>query len=536
MASSKRYIFKTLLNQMMTVPILFTTFYLLLFFSGLNFISEGRGDDTVYLIYVLLAFIGSFLIGGIVGFLHSRFAQNKPESPKARYFSAVFPILYTLIFIMMLLMITQGNIHSSWWSWTVVKNPLYFPLGFVLFMWGNQAAFIVGDLMGYIGFAAGFLLEEIFSKKSRKAEAVPQRKGINIGLAVLCLSGVLISGGLAKDVLANGWIEIRYGESTLGSELTEFDLISIAPFKENNGLAHLDQATSLQFTELETMPRLDGATAVYPVYGAFVEAVYQGLGEYYRESARENDLKWEKDFELAFVQSEEFPLNIVQCSKTNRAYERLMAGETDIIFVAEPSQAHQEQIKAQGDEFVLTPIASEAFVFFTNAENPVESLTLQQIQGIYAGEIKNWKEVGGANRKILAFQRPENSGSQTVMQNRVMQGQTMVEPTRESYAGGMGEIISRVADYKNAKNSLGYSFLYYSSEMVKNNQIKYLAVDGVLPTPETVRNAAYPFTVPVYAVTLKSNTQENVGRFIQWVLSEEGQSLIEKTGYIPLEP
>lgn len=278
------------------------------------------------------------------------------------------------------------------------------------------------------------------------------------------------------------------------------------------------------------MPRLDGATAVYPVYGAFVEAVYKGLGEYYVA----NKQNPEKDNYLAFVASENFPLNIVQCSKTDKAYERLIQGETDIIFVAEPSKAHIEAIKAKGDEFALTPVGSEAFVFFTNAENPVENLSMKQIQEIYTGKITHWKEVGGQNQRILPYQRPENSGSQTVMENKVMKDLKMVEQTKETVAGGMGDMINRVASYKNAKNSLGYSFMYYSSEMIKNNQIKYIAMDGVKPTPETVRNKTYPFTVPVYAVTLKSNQKENVSRFIQWVLSEEGQSLVKRTGYIPV--
>lgn len=233
--------------------------------------------------------------------------------------------------------------------------------------------------------------------------------------------------------------------------------------------------------------------------------------------------------------SQQFPLDIVKCSKTGTAYERLIEGQTDIIFVAEPSKAHVEELKAKGDEFVLTPIGSEAFVFFTNSQNPVQNLSIKQIQDIYSGKITRWKEVGGSWSKILPYQRPENSGSQTIMQNKVMKDITMLAQTKETYAGGMGEMISQVASYKNAKNSIGYSFMYYSTEMIRNNQIKYMAIDGVKPTPETVRYKTYPFTVPVYAVTLKSNQKENVSRFIQWILSEEGQGLVERTGYVPVK-
>lgn len=77
--------------------------------------------------------------------------------------------------------------------------------------------------------------------------------------------------------------------------------------------------------------------------------------------------------------------------------------------------------------------------------------------------------------KILPYQRPENSGSQTVMQNKVMKGITMLEQTRETYAGGMGEVINQVAGYKNAKNALGYTFMYYSTQMIRNHQYPYSA-------------------------------------------------------------
>lgn len=352
------------------------------------------------------------------------------------------------------------------------------------------------------------------------------------GFAVVLLLALFISYVSARDQLREGVVAILYGESMIASELTEYDLRNIAPFKEDNGLAKLERPAALQFSDLKEMPRLDGATAAYPVYGAFVEAVYTGLGEHYRKTVDQNS----KEFFSAFVDSDVYPYNIVKCSKAELAYQRLIKKETDVIFVAEPSAAQLADVRSQGEEFVLTPIASEAFVFFTNINNPVDSLTAKQIRQIYSGEITNWHKVGGPYKSILAYQRPENSGSQTIMQKKVMNGLTMMEPSATTYASGMGEIIKRVAQYKNARNSLGYSFMYYSSAMIKNNQIKYLAVDGVKPTAATVKDRTYPYTVPVYAVTLKSNNnQENIQGLLNWILSAEGQKLIEETGYIPLK-
>lgn len=164
----------------------------------------------------------------------------------------------------------------------------------------------------------------------------------------------------------------------------------------------------------------------------------------------------------------------------------------------------------------------------------MDGLTLDQIKGIYSGEITNWKDVGGNNDEIRAFQRPEESGSQTALQ-KLMGDTPIKEAPTEQIATGMGEIIREVSQYKNFKNAIGYTFRYYSNEMVKNDQIKLLEVNGVAPTKENIRNDSYPISSEFYIVTAGS-TNPNVEKLIDWVLSEQGQQLVEKVGYVPLEP
>ncbi|EGW36295.1 substrate-binding domain-containing protein [Desulfosporosinus sp. OT] len=521
----KKYLGNSLAAQMILIPFLLTIglFVVSSITDGLRLYEHGR--DAENLILLLIALLGSLTVGGIVGYSFARLSKNKPDLAKDRYLPALVPILYALFFAILALVLSDGNFNSGWWGVYLFKNPMFFIFDIGLSFSGLHFIIPVAELMGYLGFLGGIIL---YDGSTKLASGSSLARNFKAALVLLCISVITFSGIATRTVIDNGMTELLYGKSTVGSELTEFDLMDKAPFKDNNGLAKLGKPASLQFTELDSMPRLDGATAAYPVYASFVEAVYKGLGEYYLANKKNNV----KDVSTAFVASEHFPLDLVKCSRTNVAYERLIAGETDLIFVAEPSKAQVEAIKARGDEFVLTPIGSEAFVFFTNSKNPVENLTIKQIQAIYSGKITRWNEVGGQWNKIRPYQRPENSGSQTVMQNKVMKGISMIEQTEETYAGGMGEIISEVASYKNAKNALGYTFMYYSTEMIRNNQIKYLAIDGIKPTPETVRNKTYPFTVPVYAVTLKSNKKDNVSRLLKWVLSEEGQSLIEETGYV----
>jgi phosphate transport system substrate-binding protein len=526
MKSNRSYIVSVLAAQMIMIPIILTPLFIALLSIGGQFSGLSQlGKSAFRFIAILAAFFGPFVVGGGVGYVFSKRSKEKPESAKVRYLAPLFPILYALIFAVLAVTLSNGNYNSQWWGIYAFKNPFFIIFDFILAFMGLHFVMPVAELSGYVGFVVGILLNERVANTGLKNDMAKNLKIAFTALSILVIVFLGVSNG---DTIGEGIIELRYGESTVGKDLTEFDLLKIAPFRENNGLAKLDKKASLQFEELEEMPRLDGATAAYPVYGAFVEAVYKGLGEYYEANKDNHD----KDVYMAFVESRHYPFNIVQCSKTNGAYERLINGETDIIFVAEPSKAQVEMIKEKGDEFVLTPMGYEAFVFFTNIKNPVENLSIQEIQDIYGGEVTNWKDVGGENKKILPYQRPENSGSQTVMENKVMKDRTMLEPTKETYAGGMGEIISQVSNYKNAKNAMGYSFMYYSSSMIKNNQIKYIAVNGVKPTPETVRNKEYPFTVPVYAVTLKSNENKNVGKLLDWILSDEGQSLIEQTGYV----
>lgn len=528
---NKKYIIEVLTVQLVLLPILITAGIFILFVTGGELLNKGLGgraeSNLAQLAILALISFGSLLIGTAVGFVFSKVNKNKPSTVKGKYIPLIIPTIYSLVLALLVTIFSKDNPNTGWWLVYAIKSPMFFILDIALIFMGMNFFIIPAEIMGYVGVAGGYLLQEAKANSTVKDR---NSRSLKTAFAGILIGTVFFSLFVSRRIISNGYIEMMYGKSTIGKDLTEYDLFKIAPFKENNGLAKLSKKASLQFAKFEDMPRLDGATAAYPVYSAFTEAVYTGFEEYMRE----NKDSREKDMYMAFVEADSYPLNIVKCSKTNRAYDRLINGETDIIFTAEPSKDQLKAIKDKGDEFELTPIASEAFVFFTNVKNPVENLSTKEIQDIYSGKITNWKKVGGENRKILPFQRPENSGSQTIMQNKVMRDIEMMKPDTETYAGGMGDIIKEVASYKNAKNSIGYSFMYYSSSMIKNNQIKYIAVDGVKPTVETVINKTYPFTVPVYAVTLKSNKNENVAKMINWILSEEGQELIEKTGYVPM--
>ncbi len=166
-------------------------------------------------------------------------------------------------------------------------------------------------------------------------------------------------------------------------------------------------------------------------------------------------------------------------NNTPGGYQNLAEKKTDIFIGVYPSEDQKAYAESYGTTYEYTPIGTEAFVFFVHKDNPIDNLTTEQIQGIYSGEITNWEQVGGKNEKIAAFQRNEGSGSQSMLERF------------------MGDIPIMVA-----------------------------------PTAENIKNGSYPVVTPIYAVTYEENINENVDKLLDWILSEEGQYIIEETGYV----
>jgi phosphate transport system substrate-binding protein len=288
------------------------------------------------------------------------------------------------------------------------------------------------------------------------------------------------------------------------------------PFAEKNKLVILEEEAKLKLTD--NLPIIDGATALYPLYAAFVQAVYP-QGEYNPNST------WDS------VNSVKI-LPVVGCSRTSEAFDNLINGKVDVIFCAAPSENQIEKARENDVTLKLIPIGKEAFVFFVNKRNPVSNLTTKQIKDIYTGRTTNWKELGGKNKSIRVYQREENSGSQTMLES-IMGDETIIKPLTKDVLGFMLDIVTRVSQYKNYNNAIGYSFLFYTTKMVRNKKIKLLSINGITPSTETIQNGTYPYSEYFYAITTNTKN-ENVNILIEWILSEQGQSLVKKTGYVPI--
>lgn len=266
------------------------------------------------------------------------------------------------------------------------------------------------------------------------------------------------------------------------------------PFDDNSQIVQMD--ASLKITE--DIPVLDGATALLPVYSAIANAVYPETscpfdGESFTADSR------------------------IQYRNTKGAYKAVVDGDADLIFCAAPSEGQLEYAAQQGVELELVPIGREGFVFLVNKNNPVDSLTQEQLRSIFAGTYTNWNEAGGPDRLINPLSRQEGSGSQTRME-RFMDGTPMDKSPLAIFGA-----------------SIGFSFRYYVEGIVQNGDVKMLAVDGVYPSAESIRDGSYPLTGTIYAIYRKNDANENIQLLLDWILSPEGQQLIEQSGYVALE-
>ena len=254
--------------------------------------------------------------------------------------------------------------------------------------------------------------------------------------------------------------------------------------------------------------RLDGATANIPLATGFYR-------EYYNLSQR---------------QAEE----LVQFSKSSQSYLNLLEGEADLLLVSRADAGTQAVIDASGIELEYIPLRRDALCFIVNEANPVDGLTDAQIKDIYQGKITHWGDLGGElERYILAFQRNEDSGSQAMMRRLVMDGLEMAEPLWESNT--MEILVGEIAEYNNAGGAIGYTTYYFADEMYALPDVKFLKIDGIAPTEQTIADGTYPY-LNENNIVIRAGAKKNseVRKAVAWLQSEEGKALMEELNYIPV--
>ena len=278
--------------------------------------------------------------------------------------------------------------------------------------------------------------------------------------------------------------------------------------QQNSQNAEQPEQVSLQLA-LEDYPVMDGSTANLPMMAEILAEV----GNIPLEEAED----------------------LTKCSKTSQAWENITNGNADILLVYEAAEETKAKVAASGVELEITPVGRDALVFINNENNPVESLTQQQLTDIYTGKITNWQEVGGENQDIIAYQRKETSGSQSLFMKLLMQGQQPMEAPQTLKPAEMDMLIDELARYNTEGNALGYSVFYYANYMYQQPGLRFLQVDSVAPSDETIANGSYPLLNEYYVVIRADEPADSPARQLRdWILSDEGKAALVKAGYIPV--
>lgn len=315
------------------------------------------------------------------------------------------------------------------------------------------------------------------------------------------------------------------GTAKLGEEAQNLE--PTKPAQNSNGkVTEPNQMTALAHQlgiTHEEYPRIDGSTSTFGIVRGINSSFY------------------------VYEQNDNYPMGPLQ---TVPSYYALMDGKLDMILVPSASTTVLERAQEIGVELEFYPIAAEALIFITPAENTASNITMEQVQDIYLRYgIRNWSQLGGPNRELVPISRNADSGSQSQMDNLILKDQEMHQDIRKNYVElTMEGMLEQVAFYHqgglSGKPSNSYALGYTLFTYLKNigditgidTRLKILSFNGVEPTQQNIADGTYPLADYYYAVVRKDLPPGHSARkIISWLQSSEGQEIIRNLNLIPVE-
>ena len=209
----------------------------------------------------------------------------------------------------------------------------------------------------------------------------------------------------------------------------------------------------------------------------------------------------------------------------------LINGTTDICQASRPmSDAEKnnlnERYKTRGEEI---PVARDGLSVYVNSKNPVKDLSMEQLRLIFTGKITNWKELGGADAKIIVYSRENSSGTYVFFKEHVLKNADYTQ--RAQSMPGTAAVVNAVAK---EKNSIGYGGAAYAKGIKVLPIKKDDASPAVSPDLTHVQDGTYPLSRPLFFY-IRNKAAGDMKAFIDWVLSPGGQETVTKVGYFPVK-
>ncbi len=257
------------------------------------------------------------------------------------------------------------------------------------------------------------------------------------------------------------------------------------PFARDNVLKKLDSELHLDDKEFSTR----AASGFYPMIAGVIQAIYD-------ENSYTNG-------------------KTLYRVATGEGYQSLIQDEIDVFFTTGPSRQQKKMLEKDGSDYQFTPLVKEPITVLLNKENPINDLSVEQIQDLYFGRVLNWKEIGGKDGIVTTYQLVAGNGSQTCFEQIVIDN-----PNDEHHQ----EVVTMPAIIDNVAwnpDGICYAFTSYYTKMYAHACTKMIKVNGY-----SVWDENYPIQSDLYMVYKKDNPNPSIQLLEEYLLSEEGKELI----------
>jgi len=245
---------------------------------------------------------------------------------------------------------------------------------------------------------------------------------------------------------------------------------------------------------------VDGSTTVGPIAKAFAEVIMR--------------------------QNPGVNITVSESGSGNGA-KALLNGTCDVACLSRNlKDSERKAMDEKGVKPVVHVVAFDALPVIVHPSNPVKGLTIDQVRDIYTGKITNWKDVGGADQRIVVISRDTNSGTYETFKDLVLGKDNKIIASAE-YTGSNGGMRQRV---QMTRGAIGYAGLGFV-----DRTIKALEINGVMPSAETVSAKQYPLSRELYLFTNGEPAADTLaGKFLSMSRTEKGREIIEEIGFVPV--
>lgn len=315
-------------------------------------------------------------------------------------------------------------------------------------------------------------------------------------------------------------------------------LLSFLSLSSCNGEDNTDISQMFSDITVSNFPVIDGSDSTSPLrYVLMCKLLgfdYEWQSSPFIQNPEEAPKQVEPHYACSEEEVRELMIHRLLNSNTHQSFVNLIDDKVELIITARSiSRDEKAYAEQQGVTLVEKPIAKDALAFMVNLKNPVNNLSIEQIQAIYTGNIVNWSEVGGLDCLIKPYVRNRNSGSQEKFELMVMAGLTIKEFPEMQIGKTM-----MTPYYQIEQDTTGIAFtpFYYYKVMVGSGSTRAIGVNGVEMTKENIINGTYPYTSNVYTAVRSDIDKSSLAcRIFDFLTSEEGQAIVDESGYVPLQ-